>query len=282
MAFVICAVCARRQRQTIANAKSFSITEIPNGHRLVPDYTHVAHELRNGMLLEPSGIVCDGSSEKAIICGNCITALRSSSASPPRYSLANGLWVGDCPPVIRRLSIPELFLIARKFPRIYVIKLYAKTRRGHPETQQRALKGNVTTFDLNMEKIGQMLTGHLMPQLPEILCLVLSVCYVGSQPLSRDSLHSTFCVHREAVAQALSWLRIHNPKYYGDITLDCSRLGSLPLDGVPDEILATIRQDTVADHVELEEDGYVPDGDIWSVLSFATLYSCQHSSIQFM
>ena len=144
------------------------------------------------MLLERSGIVDDGSMQQAIICGKCISALQSSLPHPPCYLLANSLWLGDCPPVIHQLSIPELFLIAHKFPRVYIIKLYVKSCRGHPETQQQALKGNMTTFNLNMDKIGDMLNGRLMPQLLEVLSSVLSVCYIGSQHLSRESLHSTF------------------------------------------------------------------------------------------
>jgi len=152
------------------------------------------------------------------------------------------------------------------------VKLHAKTQRGHPETQQRALKGNVTTFDLNMDKIGHMLSGGLMPQLPEVLCSVLSVCYVGSQPLSQESLHSTFRVRRQAVADTLLWLKSNNTKYYGDITLDLSHLERLPADGVPDEILATIRQDGIAEHADMEEEGYVPHDDVLGEFSIGTLY----------
>jgi len=65
----------------------------------------------------------------------------------------------------------------------------------------------------------------------------------------------------------LSWLKIHNPKYYGDVTLDVSRLRSLPVDDVPDEILATIHQDHNDDHVQTEEDAYVPSEDVMGELA---------------
>ena len=184
MSFVVCAVCALWLRHVVAQPSLLEICNIPNHHRLVPSREHVAHVLTHGLLLEQAGIVREDGREKAILCHNCLTALQSSSPHPPRYSLANDLWIGDCPAVIRRLSIPELFLIARKFPRIYVIKLFAKSRRGHPDTLQRALKGNVTTFDLNAPKINDMLNGHLMPHLPQVLSSVLSICYIGSQSLS--------------------------------------------------------------------------------------------------
>jgi len=185
MSFVVCAVCGLQLRHVVVQPTILEISNIPNHHCPILCREHVAHILIHGLLLEQAGIVWEDGREKAILCCNCLTVLQSASPHPPHYSLVNDLWVGDCPPVIWRLSIPELFLIARKFPRIYMIKLFAKSCQGHLDSLQWALRGNVTMFDLNMMKINDMHNGHLMLHLPQVLSSVLLICYIGSQSLSQ-------------------------------------------------------------------------------------------------
>ena len=144
------------------------------------------------MLLAVEGCQDHGGVLLAHVCGPCLQSLHSSSSLPPWLSLANALWLGPVPPQLTRLTIPEQFLITRKFPRVYVIKLFPKTQQGNPETMQHGLKGNVMTFELNMDKICEMVNGQLMPQSPNVLPSVLSVCYVGSSKLSPEALHTTF------------------------------------------------------------------------------------------
>lgn len=71
-------------------------------------------------------------------------------------------------------------------------------------------------------------------------------------------LHSTFRVRRHAVFEALTWLKTNNRKYYGDIDIDPERLGSLPDDDVPMEILGIVRQTEDIGLVDQESDSYVP------------------------
>ncbi|KAH9000485.1 hypothetical protein EDB92DRAFT_1831586 [Lactarius akahatsu] len=62
----------------------------------------------------------------ANVCGSCTPAL----------SLANGLWIGDVPPLLNILTLPEQILIARYFPAAYIVKLYPKKRErvtGHQQ-----------------------------------------------------------------------------------------------------------------------------------------------------
>ena len=61
--------------------------------------------------------------------------------------------------------------------------------------------------------------------------------------------------------EALRWLQENNPKYYGNIQIDLTRIASLPEDDVPIEVLGAIRQSTDTGLVDQENDAYVPVGD---------------------
>lgn len=254
-----CAVCARRLNVVDADISDIPIEDIPNHHRLCPTRPHEAHHLVSGMLLCSEGCREEQGKMIASICRSCRRDLGRAESMPPRLSLANGLWVGEIPWQLHRLSFPEQLLIAHLYPRVYVIKLFPKDRRAHsPETLQSALAGNVTTFAFNMEKISDMIMGTLMPQRPAVLASVLSVTYVGTHKPCRQWLKSTFNVRRAHVGEALRWLKAHNPKYYRDIVIDAERMQSIPEDDVPMEILANMHHEKHVDVVDTENDTYVP------------------------
>ncbi|THH14182.1 hypothetical protein EW146_g6117 [Bondarzewia mesenterica] len=154
-------------------------------------------------------------------------------------------------------------LIATYYVRMAVIKLYPKNRHAgrDPRVLQSALRGNVTTFRMNMGDVVDMVSGHLLPQWPQLLPSVMSIAYVGSGTIPKDFLHKTFRVHRQVVADALRWLKENNQKYYGEIKISADRLCALPEDDVPDEILATMRHDVDTDVTERENESYVLLGD---------------------
>jgi len=85
-----------------------------------------------------------------------------------------------------------------------------------------------------------MINGHLMPQNISILPSVLSICYIGATKLTIEAVRSTFHVQCYAVAEALQWLKTHNLKYYGDIDVVNGHLALLPVNEVPQELLATL------------------------------------------
>jgi hypothetical protein len=120
-----------------------------------------------------------------------------------------------------QLTIAENLLIARLYPRVFVVKLFPKTNAGLRVDQlQSAMRGNVTTFELNSDMIASMISGTLMLQPPAILASVLSVTFVGRGTTPNPATLRLFRVRRQLLAQALTWLHTHNPKYYGDIVID--------------------------------------------------------------
>jgi hypothetical protein len=85
-----------------------------------------------------------------------------------------------------------------------------------------------------------------------------------------ENLRSLFKVRRDAIRRALMWLKVHNPKYYGDIEISETNLAAYPADDVPLEILAITQQNTDVGVVEQESAGYVPSQQAESSLDHAT------------
>ncbi|EMD32190.1 hypothetical protein CERSUDRAFT_99591 [Gelatoporia subvermispora B] len=256
----VCGVCARELSVRDDQVNPYPLSSLPNAERLIPSTPHPAHTLFHGKLLEPRGVSTEKGIETVNVCHECICVLRKTGTGPPKLSLANNLWIGQVPWQLQILTIPEQLLIALLYPRVYVFKLFPKNVGGgrNTETLQRAMRGNVSTYELDVEGIASMIQGHLMPHPPALLASILSVTFIGLGDLPRRWLKSTFRVRRQAIFDALRWLQENNQKYYGSITIDPERVKSLPEDDVPTEILQIIWQTDDIGIAVQESDGYVP------------------------
>jgi len=263
----VCGVCARECSVIADGVMAMPLTLMPNSSRLIPSIKHAAHYLYRGRLLEPAGIVGEETDPIVSICHECLEDLKKPGNSPPKMSLANSLWIGDIPWQLQVLTFPEQLLIALLYPRVYVFKLFPKQQgAARHETLQRAMRGNVSTYELNMDAIASMLEGKLMPRPPSILASLISVTFVAVHDLPRKWIHSTFRMRRRVVAEALCWLKENNSKYYGDIDISPTRIDSLPEDDVPEELISIIRESDDTASIDEENDAYVPEEDIESEL----------------
>ncbi|KAJ3911856.1 hypothetical protein F5877DRAFT_22704, partial [Lentinula edodes] len=170
------------------------------------------------------------------ICHECLASLKLKTKTPPRLSLANNLWIGKIPEKLYALTFPEQLLVALLYPRVFVFKLYPKKVGGKRDNLQRGMRGNVSSYELNMAGIQSMLEGNLMPRPPAILASILTVTFVGQGKLPKGWLHSTFKVRQDFVGGALQCMKELNKKHYDHIVIDPERIRSLPYDGVPEEI----------------------------------------------
>lgn len=259
---VVCAVCARERGRKPDDVTSMTLDKIPSPSRLVPSQPHQQHTLFGGMLLQPEGITHQGERPTVNICGECVRDLQKATKLPPKFSLANNLWVGSVPAELGCLTFPEQLLIAHLYPRVYVFKLFPKSGGGPTDGMQRGMRGNVSTYELNVKEVTEMVEGNLMPRAPKVLASLIAITYIGVGNIPKKWLHSTFRVRRHHVARALHWLWDNNPKYYGDISICQNRLNQLPEDDVPDEILGLIRQSNDVGLVDQESSGYVRTDDI--------------------
>ena len=259
MATAICGICARTVNIIADKVVRYPLNSLPNVYRLNPKIPHHDHTLFNGKLLEPNGVEGQGSDALVTVCRDCFESLQKPADNPPPYSLANNMWIGQIPWQLQRLTFPEQLLVALIYPRVYVFKLFPKKIGGvrDASTLQRGMQGNVSSYELNVEDLSSMIHGHLMPWPPAILASVISVTFIGVGHLQKQWLHSTFRVRRQFVFEALHWLKENNPKYYGHIEIDSSRIEKLPEDDIPLEILGIVRQSADVGLVDQESAGYV-------------------------
>ena len=111
---------------------------------------------------------------------------------------------------------------------------------------------------------------------------MLAVTFVSSKKLPKGWLKTMFCVRRCVVHDALLWLKANNVLYQ-DIVISEDRIGQLPLDDVPVELVAVMVQEEDESVATNEQESYVmaegetTDGDGDVVMNKAELegeYNC--------
>lgn len=264
LALAVCGICAREKLKQDGGFKTLPFEDIPNPHRLIPRVPHTAHSIYgDGMLLEPEGVTDVGGCQHVRICGECLKDLHKNVNTPPQHSLANNLWVGKVPWQLAVLTVPERLLISPAYLHAYVYKLYPRSlnRRVDDSTYQRGIRGNVTTYALDTKAMADMVMGRLFPRPQTVLPSLISIVFIGRGKLPKSRLRNLFKVRRQAIRDALEWLKLNNPKYYGDITIDEETLQSLPEDDVPENLFDIVRQSEDVGIVEEERAGYVNEDD---------------------
>ena len=135
------------------------------------------------------------------------------------------------PPVLRfddagsdGLNLIESLLVALDFPRVFLIKLFAKTHRLPSDQRIRALKGNVVTYEMPATDIEQFITPDVLPHRPEVLSSVVSVAWTGKGEM--PDTRGLFKVRRSKIQEALKVLKEISP-LYEDVTISEERLAAL-------------------------------------------------------
>jgi len=195
---------------------------------------------------------------KAWICDECFDSLVANHL--PKLALANNIWIGSIPFTLRILTFAESLLIARHHPRCYVFKMFPKDagRGVNPDHLQHGMSGNVTLYETNMMAISAMLQGQLLPLPLNTLASILAITFISSKKLGKNWMRSLFHIQRRAVLDALLWLKENNP-LYGDVDVSLERIESLPLDDIPEQLEALVRQESNEAIATHERDLYVPD-----------------------
>ncbi|KAF9549161.1 hypothetical protein CPC08DRAFT_648282, partial [Agrocybe pediades] len=150
-------------------------------------------------------------------CKSCHSAL--AGGTRPKHALANGLWIGEVPPVLAKLRFAERMLISRVRHNYCVVKVASGGRK---------LKANAIMFASPMQKVYS----KLPPPIDE-LDDVLAYIFTGpARPTPEEMKRTPLLVRRNAVAEALNWL-ILNHTDYADIQIDHTALRQYPEDDAP-------------------------------------------------
>lgn len=254
----VCVCCAREMWKK--DTEEVLMAELKSKEKLVPWKAHPAHVLHEGMLLLCDRLKETESGLAGAFCSECLRSLAKNRR--PRLSLANNMWIGNLPDCMSCLTIPEQMLIAQHYPRCFVFKLFPKNGGFRdPDTLQRGMAGNVTTYSMNADAIVEMLEGQLMPRKPELLASVIAVSFIGLGKLPKKWLKGTFRVRRAVVHDALRWLKANN-EMYKDVRISEEALRILPEDGIPDAILANVRHEESESLARQESATYVPGDEL--------------------
>jgi hypothetical protein len=149
-------------------------------------------------------------------------------------------------------------LIAKHFPAANIVKLFPQKRGAR--SSNCALRGNISTYRLNTDKITDMVDGHMLPNPSEILASTIGITLIGPNNLKEKMMPGFLWVRRQRVREALIWLKANNP-VYADITISDEQLEQLTENGVPNEILATMKHSDDVHELEQEQASYIPDDD---------------------
>lgn len=255
----VCMVCAREI--WAREVERWYVKDIPNKNVLRPAVHHPAHVLTEGMLLEREVLEGNGDEAYGDVCHDCVRSIKKKKTPP--LSLANGMWVGPIPHVLSVLSLPERILIGRYFPAAFIVKLFPKQKGAkHWPTEglNSGVRGNVSTYKLNTEDIVDMVEVDVMPPSPSILASTIGVSIIGPKNLPERTMSGFLRVRRERIRLALIWLKQHNP-LYSKITISETRLNELPVNGVPQEILGSLRHSDNVDLLEKERAGCAFEDD---------------------
>ncbi|KIK62224.1 hypothetical protein GYMLUDRAFT_58412 [Collybiopsis luxurians FD-317 M1] len=149
-------------------------------------------------ILEVDGPVLDNTCN-GMVCDPCRSSIRSGKV--PKLGLCNGLWLGEVPPELKKLTY-------------YEVRRGAGRVNGHYK-----LVSNVVAFENPTAKIYSTL-----PPPRSDIDEVLAIMFSGSSaPTDEDYQHSLLFIHRNIVAEALRWLILNHPDY-SDVTFSSEHL----------------------------------------------------------
>lgn len=254
---IACGSCAREMN--MEDCDEMLLEDIPNRHHLVPNTPHPAHKLNQDLLIYTPTIGPLG--QTVNLCHECRNHLRKNKR--PRLSLSNDMWIGDIPPQLQNLTLPERLLIAKYFPAAYIVKLFPKHKNSFSWDRGQmysGLKGNVSTYQLDPHQVVSMIDGRLFPPPAKILSATIGITFVTPMGVREPTMPAMFRVRRWRVREVLLWLKANNP-LYSNIEISEERLSQLPEDSVPEEIMLTAKHSADVESVEREHGGYVPTDD---------------------
>ena len=90
------------------------------------------------------------------------------------------------------LTVPQQLLIALGYPQVYTFKLFSKQQQGVHDVSmpQRAMCGNVCSYESNIDTIASMVQGKLMPCSPTILASLITITFIVVGQILRNWLQA--------------------------------------------------------------------------------------------
>ena len=162
-----------------------------------PGVTRTERKLASQKISEFHGPVLDYRCDK--ICDNCCKNIRKGTV--PHLALANKLWLGDVPKVLRDLNYVERLLVAQIHHNCCFIKVASSGLKK--------MTAHVIAFESPLPKVY-----HILPPPVEDMDDVLAILFIGpSKPTEDDLTRLPLLVRRSHVGKALEWLKLNHVDY---------------------------------------------------------------------
>ena len=137
------------------------------------------------------------------ICCQCLRAVKGNRL--PKRALANGLWIGNIPDVLRDLTFVEKMVISKYRHNACVVEV----RQGNGLPGQRKMRANAIIFPQPVGKVYNEL-----PPPRDDLDSVLAILFIGPcVPTQPDYQRTPLLIRHNVVVAALTWLIAHNVEY---------------------------------------------------------------------
>ncbi|KAF4617978.1 hypothetical protein D9613_013011 [Agrocybe pediades] len=150
-------------------------------------------------------------------CTTCIKSLDKGHV--PLRALANGLWIGEVPTVLKNLTFAEQLLVSRVKHNHCLVRVSSGRAK---------MIANCITFAIPTARVY-----HTLPPSREELSEVLACVFLGVEVPTDDQFARTpLLVRRNRVSEALEWLKVNHADYE-DLNISKENLDSYFLSGVP-------------------------------------------------
>lgn len=177
--------------------------------------TREEHCDSNQCIKEVIGPVIDHKLNK--ICLDCRKSIRAGNI--PRNAMANSMWIGEVPEVLKKLTFMEKVLIQRIRHNGCFIRVASGVRK---------MVAHAVAFEVPVMKVY-----HKLPPPLADINEVMVILYTGPcRPTGKDWKRTPVLVHKDKLLAALNWLIINNP-LYADIEIDLDALNEYAEDKPP-------------------------------------------------
>ena len=208
-------------RRSMSNETSMAIDMQSNDNVSIPS-TQLSNDFANLIKETANYNVCSVCHEidilssfkidpRSLICSRC-----SRQRSFKKFSAENGMIPDQVPPELKDLSFLEEMLISKQLAHMYISRLRTGGQFGY--------RNHVVAFPQDVNTFTRELPRRVTD------AGILIVRKPGLQNTHRD-----YVVRRDAVMNALIWLKQNNP-YYTDIVISDENLASLPIHAVPSDL----------------------------------------------
>ncbi|KAG6915604.1 hypothetical protein DXG01_010807, partial [Tephrocybe rancida] len=166
----------------------------------------------------------------SMVCSSCRSSLLKGNV--PADALARGTWIGPVPNVLKCLSFAEQLLVSK----VRRSMCYARVSASGLHK----MKAHVIAFEAPVQRVYETL-----PPPAEEMDEVLAILFTGPCEPTKDDLKRTpLLVRRNAVKQALEWLKLNHVDY-SDVNISYANLSAYPEEEPPVSVIYKQSEDLV-------------------------------------